>query len=587
MSLCCSIAGHGLQVHGKNYLVPVDAEIEEVGELKFNTVLFDDVLEPMTRLSKTALVFLDACRDNPFARNIARSLGQRSISGGLAEIKSDEGSFIAFATAPDKVAFDGHGQNSPFTSAMLENLGIPGLSLSDMMIDVRNAVHAATKGKQVPWEHSSLFSKFYFVPEEIAPAPTVTQSPTLTGAAEEWASLHNTTSLATLALFKERYPDPPWSDYADIRADELRLADQKRKEEAEVEMERAKAVVVATVEPPAGEDSRQKAVPVSREKSPALQINKADHHSTPLPWRLIGAGGLAIVVVAALAIWQQWKDQKVAVNMDTNPQLQLKQRQSFEPEMVRIPGGTFQMGCVSGKACQNDEKPVHSVTVQSFYLGKYEVTVGEYMACVKAGQCKTAEWQESGSKYNIKTGSDNHYKKLGSALTYDRHPIVGVSWKDARSYVKWLTKKTGKTYHLPTEAEWEYAARGDRSGNNKTKYGWGNYIGQNRANCGSECGDKWNFTAPVGSFPSNDFGLHDMHGNVWEWVEDCYHENYKEAPTDGRAWTTRKCSRRVVRGGSWNNDPWDLRSAGRFRNATVIRYFIIGFRLARTLNAKR
>ena len=261
--------------------------------------------------------------------------------------------------------------------------------------------------------------------------------------------------------------------------------------------------------------------------------------------------------------------------------------QAFEPEMVRIPGGTFQMGCVSGKACENDEKPVHSVTVPSFYMGKYEVTVGEYMGCVKAGKCKPPEWQEQGSRFNIKTGSDNFYKKLGSALTYDRHPIVGVSWKDARSYAKWLTKKTGKTYHLPTEAEWEYAARGDRSGNNKTQFGWGNNIGRNRANCGSPCGDKWKFTAPVGSFPSNDFGLNDMHGNVWEWVEDCYVKSYKNTPRDGTANRSGSCGHGVVRGGSWFYGPRDLRSANRNWYSSGGRFNYVGFRLARTLNAKR
>ena len=140
---------------------------------------------------------------------------------------------------------------------------------------------------------------------------------------------------------------------------------------------------------------------------------------------------------------------------------------------------------------------------------------------------------------------------------------------------------TGRPYRLLTEAEWEYAARAGTT----TAYYWGDEIGKANANCNG-CGSQWDNreTSPVGSFKPNAFGLYDMSGNVLQWVEDCYHDNYDDAPTDGSAWTSGDCSRRVVRGGSWYSDPQYLRSADRFGYATDFRSGDLGFRLARTLN---
>ena len=160
--------------------------------------------------------------------------------------------------------------------------------------------------------------------------------------------------------------------------------------------------------------------------------------------------------------------------------------------------------------------------------------------------------------------------------------MIFVSWVDAQEYVAWLSKLTGKPYRLLTEAEWEYAAR---AGSDKA-YFWGGEIGKLNANCDG-CGTQWDQkqTAPVGAFAANAFGLHDMHGNVWEIVQDCYQGNYNGAPTDGSANTEGDCYRRVVRGGSWISDPQYLRSAARYRNAIDDRGSQNrGFRVARTLN---
>ena len=176
----------------------------------------------------------------------------------------------------------------------------------------------------------------------------------------------------------------------------------------------------------------------------------------------------------------------------------------------------------------------------------------------------------------------------------DNHPVTCVSWDDAKAYVGWLARKTGKDYHLPSESGWEYAARAgtttarywgedadracgygnvyDRTSKSKNKYGWEHH----------DCRDGYVKTAPVGSFRANDFGLHDVLGNVWEWVEDCYQANYDLAPRDGSAWT-KGCMGRVLRGGAWAAGPTGLRAAVRISDDTVHRINLVGFRIARTL----
>jgi len=247
------------------------------------------------------------------------------------------------------------------------------------------------------------------------------------------------------------------------------------------------------------------------------------------------------------------------------------------PEMVVIATGRFQMGDITGNG-SSDEKPVHEVSVDSFAIGKFEVTVDEYMRFVKATNSHAPEWLEKGSQYNIETGSDNHYKKLGSALTNENHPIVGISWHDAVAYTEWLSEQTGQQYRLSTEAEWEYAARAGTD----TDYWWGNEIGKNRANC-YDSGSKWSgkSTSPVGSFEANPFGLYDTVGNAWEWCADNWHENYEGAPSDGSVWKGGNESRRVLRGGSWNYYPDDARAAVRYRLDPDDRDSSVGFRVVR------
>ena len=234
------------------------------------------------------------------------------------------------------------------------------------------------------------------------------------------------------------------------------------------------------------------------------------------------------------------------------------------PAMVVVPAGAFRMGCVSGQRCEDDEYPVHRVTIGSpFAVGMYEVTFAEWEACVRAGGC-------------------GGYRPNDEGWGRGRRPVIKVSWEDAQAYVGWLSRESGAEYRLLSEAEWEYVARAG----SETTYSWGNEIGKNRANCRRRCGSRWDGerTAPVGSFAANGFGLHDVHGNLMEWVEDCWNESYAGAPTDGTAWTASgDCGRRVLRGGSWGSGPRFLRSAVRLRYSTGYRGSLIGFRVARRL----
>lgn len=227
------------------------------------------------------------------------------------------------------------------------------------------------------------------------------------------------------------------------------------------------------------------------------------------------------------------------------------------PEMVVLRDGAFKMGSQRHAAV---ERPRHDVSVEAFALGKYEVTFNEWMACVAAGGCdhrpSDAGWGEG------------------------LRPVIDVSWQDAQQYVGWLSEKTGQSYRLPSEAEWEYAVQ---TGEEKA-YSWGPAAGVARANCDG-CGSRWDDrqTAPVGSFAPNVFGVHDLHGNVWEWVEDLWHPNYSGAPDDGTAWLKGVASGRVLRGGSWDNSPTSMRATFRIRKSPNSRDQAFGFRVARSL----
>jgi formylglycine-generating enzyme required for sulfatase activity/class 3 adenylate cyclase len=220
-----------------------------------------------------------------------------------------------------------------------------------------------------------------------------------------------------------------------------------------------------------------------------------------------------------------------------------------EPDTIPLRGGTFAMGSNEDIS----EKPVHQVTIKPFAMGKFPVSVQEWNACAAAKACGF-----------VATGKDDA-------------PIANVSWSDAKQYVAWLAETTRKPYRLPTEAEWEYAARGGT----QTKYWWGDQLQPGMANC-KNCTDipATEQPAKVGSLKPNPFGLYDMGGGVDQWVEDCWHKNYQGAPADGSAWAEGECSSHVIRSGSWRNDARYVRPPNRDSYDTNVRYPTHGFRVA-------
>jgi hypothetical protein len=217
-------AGHGLQVAGKNYLVPIDAQIETQADLDFGTIDLDLVVHGMEADTRTNIIFLDACRDNPLAVNLTRRLGTRggAVSRGLAQVDTSVGTLIAFSTQPGNVALDGEGRNSPFTSALLKTIETPGLPLSDVMIDVRNEVLRVTARKQVPWDNSSLTGQFYFKP---LPAGAATSNPGGEGVEiAYWNSIKDTKNPQLFEAYLRRYPAGAFADIARINADQFKVA---------------------------------------------------------------------------------------------------------------------------------------------------------------------------------------------------------------------------------------------------------------------------------------------------------------------------------------------------------------------------
>jgi formylglycine-generating enzyme required for sulfatase activity/tRNA A-37 threonylcarbamoyl transferase component Bud32 len=234
-------------------------------------------------------------------------------------------------------------------------------------------------------------------------------------------------------------------------------------------------------------------------------------------------------------------------------------------KLVKIPSGSFQMG--SNESA--DEKPIHTVNVSSFTMQEAEVTKGQFAAFIAdTGYNAGNECYVYKDKWVNEAGKN--WRNPGFSQT-DKDPVVCVNWNDVQAYIKWLNKQTGKRFRLPSEAEWEYAARAGSS----TKYSWGNSISKSQAKYANASGKP----AAVKSYAPNGFGLYDMHGNVYEWVQDCYHDSYSGAPSNGNARTSCNSDYFVLRGGSFSDGAGDLRSAGRILNSAGSRYYCNGFRL--------
>lgn len=544
-------AGHGLQVAGQNYLVPVDAACTHEQDVHEELIDVTEVLKRMEQPDRTSLVFLDACRHNPLAQNLARAMGFGSgrdagIGAGLAEQKTREGTLIAFATQAGHIAYDGSGQNSYFTQAILEQLeAAPQRDVELLMREVRVRVRALTeakeRGPQIPWLHTSLLGPFTFAPSAAKPAP----APTAPGAGHGQA-----------ASFAER----DWSRFQiaesnDLEVIEAYIAQYERSEPlwAVRARQRLSALKERQAQQQLAEEKRSRVVSDAIERFESVRIMVGKGRDDREVWIAPGSG-------------ESFRDA------------------DFAPEMVVVPAGRFLMGSPeSEEGRDNDEGPQHEVTIpQPFAVGKYPVTFDEWDAFDRAGGI--VETKQTSTGLIFKKTETTREKYTPDDLGWGRgsRPVISVSWDDAQAYVKWLSEKTGKRYRLLSEAEWEYAARAGK----QSRY----WFGDDDSQLGEHAwfgGNSASRTHPVAEKPANPWGLHDVRGNVWEWVEDCWNGSYANNPdslkASGEAWTTEDGKVRVLRGGSWDYSPGRLRSANRFGYDRGVRLNDIGFRLARTL----
>ena len=495
-------AGHGMEMDGVNYLLPVDARLERDTDVRYETVTLDDVLAA-TAGAGLRLVILDACRNNPLARSMTRTVRTRNVSNGafgdLDDALLGDETLVAYSAEAGTVADDGAGRNSPYAAALLAHLEEERLEVGMLFRRVRERVLNATDGRQRPHEYHSLLREHYLGVAPVggglasaggAGGPVVAASGSSPVLAQQetvfWESVRESANPAELEAYLARWPNGVYAPLARTRVAALRPE--------------------AVVDPP-----------------------------TVLP--------IADARRQDLEVFRDCPDC---------------------PEMVVIPAGEFLMGSPRSEDHRdNDESPQHRVTIaQRFAVGVYEVTGGEWNACVSAGAC------------------------TGQNRLNERFPVQYVSFHDAQAYVSWLSEETGRHYRLLSEAEWEYVAR---AGTTTARY-WGTRPMEEHANWrdgvfsyGGTDGHAG--SAPVGSWPPNDFGLHEVLGNISEWVEDCWHGSYVGAPTDGSAWTRGgQCGDRVLRGGGWLNPDHDLRAADRRREDADDRHMSIGFRVARVLD---
>ena len=345
-----------------------------------------------------------------------------------------------------------------------------------------------------------------------------------------WESIKDSSHIGDYEAYLQAYPKGRFAALAKARIERLRAAAKTEvKPEAPAEAERPAARVPpekTKPAPPKAEPERKRPPPMAKEPPAPKEAPQQAAPAEPVP--------------------DKPPPKAAAGEVRDCPTC---------PVLVSLPAGSFIMGANSGDP---SERPAHRTTIGApFAIGKYEVTVEQWNACVEAGACPRL-----------------------TSNTAANTPVRDVSWDDAQAYVKWLSSTTGKSYRLPSEAEWEYAARGGTS----SRFWWGEQMRAGNANC-KDCGEPWSADGPakVGSFAANPYGLHDVNGSVWEWVADCWHNSYKGAPADGRPWDAPGCRERVIRGGSWRDGASYMPSSTRFKYGASVRHSQNGFRVARDM----
>jgi formylglycine-generating enzyme required for sulfatase activity/uncharacterized caspase-like protein len=550
-------AGHGIQLKDQNFLVPVDIGFESETDISYKSVSAEYVLSRMAEAgNRVNVVILDACRNNPFqeARRSVKGLGVMNVG------RAEKGTFIAYATSPGSTALDGQGRNGLYTKHLLNALDSQDSDIDKVFGLVRTGVVRDTDGAQVPWTSSSVIGSFYFnAAEDIA----ALQRP-----AQSFAAKPEAQTEATLPPYDPVQEKANWEQIkdsrnaADYRAYLEKFSGAPHAAYARWMLQKYGGTLPASAQPPRPLVAR---LPASEPAAVPAAVP-----AMPVPPPAAGSG----TVPAAGSLIQDCP---------------------HCPELVVVPGGEYVMG--SGKEDkfrEPDEEPAHRVRVAGpFAVGKFEVTRGQYAAFVR----ETAREHKGGCHSNRGGRFQKNPKANWQSPGFeqkDDEPVVCVSWDDAQAYVAWLSKKTAKAYRLPSEAEWEYVARAGTTG----RHYWAEVDEAAVCRYASvadsslkgispgmptfPCSDGFGFTAPVGKFPANPFGVHDMLGNAWEWVEDCWNEGYAGAPDSSLPRLTGACTERVFRGGAWNSKPVLLRNAYRDRESKEDRHDNLGFRVVRS-----
>ncbi|MCC6411396.1 MAG: SUMF1/EgtB/PvdO family nonheme iron enzyme [Saprospiraceae bacterium] len=530
----CYYSGHGLQVDGENYLVPIDANPQRQTDVKWECLNAQRIIDAMeSARATTKIILLDACRNNPLPKSWGKSTG----SNGLAYMNAPAGTFLGFATSPNNIAYDGEGNNSPYTTAILQNLQTPGLSISDLFTRVNKTTQtlAAKEGKtQTPFFNTSLSDVFYFVP-----ANQDSSKPPLVGvnvAAVNQNKQENSDS--DFDGFPDDSDDCP-KDYGTLRgcpdSDSDGVPDHKDNCPDEPGTTANNGCPVRDRDGDGVVDAVDKCPDVKGSKEwqgcPDSDGDGVPDHRDDCPDK---AG------VAA---------KKGCPGVD-GPSGAETITDTIVGTFVLVKGGSFEMGSTK----HDMEKPIHRVTLSDYYIGQTEVTQRQWRAVM---------------------GSDP------PQLTFpgcNQCPVEQVSWYEVAEFLQKLNNLNDDVkYRLPTEAEWEYAARGGARSKGYT-YAGSNTLGD----VAWYDGNSLNKTHPVKSKQPNELGLYDMTGNVWEWCSDWYSSYSSDTQTNPVGATSG--FRRVDRGGSWCGYPQGSRIAVRWSYTPIDRGSDLGFRLARSVN---
>ena len=596
-------AGHGLQVKGKNYIIPVDAQIEKEGAVASEAVGVDAVLEQLNA-SPVSIVILDACRNNPFERSF-RKLG----GGGLAQMDAPKGSFIAYATAPGKTAADGDGKNGLFTQELLRQINQPGVELGMMMRRVRASVSAKSGDAQMPWDSSSMTGEFYFkpgngtqvaslVPVAVMPQPVAHIKTHDEIEQDTWEGVRDSNNAGAVAEYLKQYPKGRFAGQARVLIATLKGGGAKPVEpvtpvvvnpgrsdgESDLWTEVQKGNSRDDYDAYLAQYPKGKFVALARSRIAKLQeaaALEADRREQEA-WESADSSSSEDAYRSYLKGWPSGKYTGLAqvrirkLQADrARAEAEMKPGKVFKdcpdcPELVILPAGSYTMGSSKG----GDVSPAHNVTIrQPFAMGRTEITRGQFASFVSATGYDAGNecYVLAGDKWEKRSGSN--WRNPGFSQD-DSHPVACINWTDAKAYVEWISRKTGKSYQLPTESQWEYACRAG---------GQNEYCGSDNVDSiawyGRKNGDT---THPAAQKQVNAFGLYDMSGNVWEWTADSYHDNYNGAPNDGSEWSGDG-AKRVLRGGSWDSSPQFARGAFRINGTPALRFINYGFRVSRTL----